>query len=294
VPAIKWPVLDKTILNNGVSSERMTDQMSSAALQPAMPSIGRLYARKDIPSLQGSHFFSPPSNHRSGDCTAKFPVEATSGQEDKAWSGVELPFMLWPTKDDRSAHISLRDESVRGTGRTSNTKKNILPSRARMDQFSSGPSIERHLTHPMQLPGMASLETQAEKKGVNYSLAMSTPKRQSTLTTFLQNLKTFEVPQMGIYSDQRHLSDNEKPDGDGHMTPTHSETSILTPLYKDSILRSETVTDSHPDPSQPELETSEYRDSALRTETMIDSCPNLPQFDSETSESEDDVVGSNR
>ena len=49
--AIKWPVLDKTILNNGVSSERMTDQMSSAALQPVMPSIGRLYAREDIPSL---------------------------------------------------------------------------------------------------------------------------------------------------------------------------------------------------------------------------------------------------
>ena len=65
VPATKWPVLGKTILNNRVSSERMTDQISSAALQPAMPSTGRLYARKNTPSLQGSHFFSPPSNHRS-------------------------------------------------------------------------------------------------------------------------------------------------------------------------------------------------------------------------------------
>ena len=127
---------------------------------------------------------------------------------------------------------------------------------------------------------MAGLETQAGKKGVNYSLAMSTPKHQSTLTTFLQNLKTFEVPQMGIYSDQRHLSDNEKPDGDGHMTPTHSETSILTPLYKDSTLRSETVTDSHPDPPSPKPETSELKDDVIKAEAVTDDHSILPQIDS--------------
>ena len=189
MPAIKWPVLGKTISNKGGSSEKRTDQILPATPPPIRPIIGRLYAKEDVPSLQGPLFFSPPSSQRSEDDTTKVPVEAASGQEGRAWSGIELPFMLWPTKDDRPAHLSLRGECMQGVSRTNNTNIPIFSSRIKTDHFSNEPNSERHLTHPGQPLGKANPEPQAGPKEVNYSLAMSTPKHFNHTSTKLEDIR---------------------------------------------------------------------------------------------------------